>query len=116
MRMSAWLDSSVSLRVGLDTLRANPLRTVLSTLGVIMGVTSLVAVLSIGDGMAAYAREQIERTTDLQSLSISPVAFRMVDGRPMPRSDTASLTTADADSLSLLLGTFGSARLVISGS
>src|SRR3982751_4468736 len=34
-----------SLRVGFDTLRANPLRTLLSTLGIIMGVAALVSVL-----------------------------------------------------------------------
>ena len=54
-----------SLRVGFDTLRANPLRTLLSTLGIIMGVAALVSVLSLGDGMERFARAQIERTTDL---------------------------------------------------
>ena len=39
-----------SLKVGVETLRANPLRTLLSTLGVIMGVAALVSVLSLGDG------------------------------------------------------------------
>ena len=37
-----------AVRVGLDTLRANPLRTSLSTLGVVIGVASLVAVLAVG--------------------------------------------------------------------
>ena len=41
--------SASSLRVGFDTLRANPLRTLLSTLGIIMGVAALVSVLSLGD-------------------------------------------------------------------
>jgi putative ABC transport system permease protein len=104
-----------SLRVGLDTLRANPLRTVLSTLGVIMGVTSLVAVLSIGDGMAAYARAQIERTTDLQAISIAPVLLRSVDGRLVSRSDPVVLTATDADTLRGVVGAAGTARLSLSG-
>lgn len=40
-----------SVLVGLDTLAANPLRTALSTLGIVMGSASLVAVLSLGDGL-----------------------------------------------------------------
>ena len=40
-----------SLAVGLEALRANPLRTVLSTLGVVMGVGAMVSVLSMGDGV-----------------------------------------------------------------
>jgi putative ABC transport system permease protein len=113
-RIADLLDGA-SLRVGLDTLRANPLRTVLSTLGVIMGVTSLVAVLSIGDGMSAYARQQIERTTDLQTISISPVLFRSVDGRLVSRTDPIVLTTADADSVRTVVGVSGTTRLSLSG-
>ena len=71
---------ATSLRVGLETLRANPLRTILSTLGIIIGVAALVSVLSVGDGMERLAREQIGRTTDLQRIQISPRLFRIVDG------------------------------------
>ena len=70
-----------SLRVGFDTLRANPLRTLLSTLGIIMGVGALVSVLSLGDGMERYAREQIARTTDLQTISVKLPAIVTTDLR-----------------------------------
>ena len=50
-----------SVHVGLQTLRANPVRTLLSTLGIVMGAASLVGVLSAGDGAAQMARRQIER-------------------------------------------------------
>ena len=113
-RLGDLLDGA-SLRIGLETLRANPLRTVLSTLGVIMGVTSLVAVLSLGDGMAAYAREQIERTTDLQSMSIIPVLARRVDGQFVVRSDPVVLTAADADSVRAVVGVSGTTKLTLSG-
>lgn len=59
-----------SIRVGVDTLRANPLRTILSALGVIMGAGALVSVLSLGDGVEHYARRQIERTTDLHGTRV----------------------------------------------
>ena len=59
----------LSVRVGIQTLRANPMRTMLSTLGVVMGAASLAAVLSIGDGAERFARSQIERR-GLQTVAI----------------------------------------------
>jgi hypothetical protein len=56
--------AGVALRIGADALVANPLRTLLSTAGVIIGVASLVAVLSLGDGMQNAARTQMEHLTD----------------------------------------------------
>ena len=50
---------STALRVGLATLRENPLRTFLSTLGVTIGVASLVTVLSLVDGMERYGTDRI---------------------------------------------------------
>ena len=70
-----------SLTVGLDALRGNPLRTLLSTLGVVMGVGAMVSVLSMGDGVEAFAREQIEQTTDLLGVSVSPSTNTLIDGQ-----------------------------------
>ena len=105
-----------SLWVGVQTLSANPLRTVLSTLGVIMGVGSLVAVLSIGDGVEAFAREQIERTTDLQAVLIAPVTHDVIDDIRVPRVNFPSFNAADVASLGTALGAQGTAALLIRGS
>lgn len=91
-----------ALSAGIETLRLNPLRTLLSTLGIIMGVGALVSVLSLGDGMQAFAREQIERTTDLQSIAVSPVLFRTVEGQRFPRTDVVELNAAHVDSIQRL--------------
>lgn len=88
-----------AFRVAAGTLRANPLRTFLSTLGVIIGVAALVAVLSVGDGVEAFARAQIERTTDLQSIGIRPRFQDEVDGIIVPRTDALQLTMGTRDSL-----------------
>ena len=69
-----------SIRVGVAALRVNPLRTLLATLGVIIGVASLVAVLSLGDGMEAYARRQVERTTSVQNVMVGPITHDTADG------------------------------------
>ena len=88
-----------SLAVGLETLRANPMRTLLSMLGMVMGVGALVSVLSLGDGMERYARAQIEQTTDLLAISVTPSLFREVDGVRLPRTDVLRFTHNDVASL-----------------
>ncbi len=84
-----------NLRVGFGALFANPLRTVLSTLGVIIGVASLVAVLSVGDGMERTVREQIESTTGLQFFNLVPVTTEEVEGQSFPIDRFPQFTVAD---------------------
>ena len=81
--------------VGLGALRENPLRTILSTLGVIIGVAALVAVLSLGDALQAFARSEIDRITDVQSVTIEPRTWRQVAGEWEPVRNPLELTTAD---------------------
>ncbi len=50
-----------SLRVALTSLLANKLRSVLTMLGIIIGVAAVIALLSIGQGMQAGIREEIQR-------------------------------------------------------
>src|SRR4029453_4849044 len=83
-------------RVGIEALRVNPLRTALSTLGVIIGVAALVAVLSLGDGMERMARAEVERTTDVQTVTITSKTTETVDGQTMPVRDYPVFTLADA--------------------
>lgn len=94
-----------AVRVGLDTLHANPLRTTLSTLGVVIGVASLVAVLAVGDGLERFVRSQIERTTDLQTIGVRSRTSDEVDGIIVPRQDILMLTGATRDSLAAALTT-----------
>ena len=93
-----------SIRVGFQTLRTNLLRTSLSTLGVVMGVASLVAVLSLGDGMERYTRDQIEQTTSLQAVTVLPLAGRQVDGVFVPDTVAPELTAADAQRVAAIPG------------
>src|SRR4026207_2305357 len=61
-----------SASIGLEALGANPLRTVLSTSGVVIGVAALVAVLALGDGVERFTREQFSNTTSLQAILVAP--------------------------------------------
>jgi putative ABC transport system permease protein len=85
-----------SVGVGLSTLRGNPMRTFLATLGVIIGVAALVAVLSLGDGMESFARNELSRTTDVQNVFINPRTADSIDGVEVPRQRFVRFTTADA--------------------
>jgi putative ABC transport system permease protein len=87
---------ATAIAVGFDTLRVNPLRTILSTLGVIIGVSALVAVLSVGDGMERSVRSQIEESTDLQAITINSRTSEEVDGQLFPLPNPVHLTADDA--------------------
>jgi putative ABC transport system permease protein len=88
-----------SIQVGLLTLRANPVRTLLSTLGVVMGAASLVGVLSVGDGAQILARQQIERL-GLQAVGVIPKTSDVIDGLPVPRANFPTFTIEQVQSLS----------------
>src|ERR1051325_8760237 len=92
-----------SVQVGLQTLRANPVRTLLSTLGIVMGAGSLIGVLSVGDGAEQFARQQIERN-GLQAVAVAPRTADTVDGLSIPRTGYPTFTTAHVKSLSAAVG------------
>lgn len=104
-----------SVRVGLGALRVNPLRTALSTLGVVIGVAALVAVLALSDGMEQFARREIALTTDVQTVLVTPRRSQMVDGRSVPLPDLVVFTPADADSLGARVGTAARVDALASG-
>ncbi|MEP6572751.1 MAG: ABC transporter permease [Gemmatimonadota bacterium] len=84
-----------SIIVGFGALRANPLRTFLATLGIIVGAAALVAVLALGDGMARFGRQQLSQTTDVQAVVIQPILTRTIDGQEYPLDDYLVFSAAD---------------------
>lgn len=93
------MPTTSALTIGVSALTANPMRSVLSTLGVVMGVGAMVSVLSMGDGVAKFAQQQIAETTDLLGISVSPVSSATIDGQLVRRSDVVHFTAADAYAL-----------------
>lgn len=107
---------ATSVSVGFETLRTNPLRTILSTLGIVIGVAALVSVLSVGDGMERFARQEIARTTDLQRIAVTPRLFRVIDGTPFPQANPAKLGLVEAAALRDLVKDSASVNMIVSGS
>lgn len=104
-----------SLTIGFSALGANPLRTLLSTLGVIIGVASLVAVLAMGDGLERFAREQLE-TTSIQMIEVAPKTSLTVDGVRVPGTNFPTFTLGHAESLAREVSGVAEARLMLAGS
>jgi putative ABC transport system permease protein len=103
-----------ALRLGLATLRLNPLRTSLSTLGIIMGAASLAAVLALGDGADAFARQRIQRE-GLQAIRLAARMHDEVDSQRVPRTSWVTFVSADGAGLAETIGASGDVRLTMSG-
>jgi putative ABC transport system permease protein len=86
-----------SARVGADSLRSNPLRTVLATTGVIIGVGSLVAAFAITDGVEVWARALIARESSVQDVVITARTREQVRGRSVAIHGYPVFTGDDAE-------------------
>jgi len=73
-----------SIVEGLFAISANPLRTVLSTLGVAIGVAAVIATMGLADGLDRFTRAQIESQTDVQSITVSSLVEEKRDGFAFP--------------------------------
>lgn len=93
------LPSLAGITTSLRSLATHPLRTALSTLGIVMGVASLVAVLSVGDGVEKFSREQISLGTDLHAIALKPRTTRLVDGLRFPNPGYPVFTREDAEAI-----------------
>ncbi|WP_436517391.1 ABC transporter permease [Ekhidna sp. To15] len=67
--------------------RSNLFHTLLSVLGMVIGVGALVAILSLIDGMEKYAQEQISKTTSLESVMVSTITTKRVDNINVRKSE-----------------------------
>src|SRR4051812_36018631 len=85
-----------SLRIALSSLRANKLRTILTMLGIIIGVASVVALMAIGNGAQVAITSQIS-SIGSNILTVFPGQQRR---GPQPASaQSQALTLADAEAL-----------------
>jgi len=101
--------------IGINSLRENLLRTVLSMLGVIIGVAALVSVISLGDVMQGFVRGELERTTDLQMLVVTAQTSMVVDGERVPLHDYPVFTQRDLGDLAASLPLIRGSAIQFSG-
>lgn len=91
-KKSVGLDIGQNLGIAVDALMANKLRSILTMLGVVIGVMSVVALLSVGQGAQASVTERIQGT-GLNILTISSGRGGFGGG------NSQTLTYADAQAL-----------------
>ncbi len=109
------LASRASVLQGLSAMAGNPLRTVLSTLGVVMGIASVISTLALADGLERYAREQLAAQTDIQAVAISSKTQVMRDGFAFPNREYPVFGLRDAEELRQFLGGRGIVTMTVSG-
>ena len=79
----------------IENVRANLLRTLLSILGIVIGVAALVVILSMIDGMEQYALSQLSTTTSLEAILIKSEAYETVDGVRLKKENPKVLTATN---------------------
>ncbi len=87
---------SESLRSSLHSLGANVMRTALTMLGIIIGVGAVIALLAIGNGVVATARDKLEAQRD-ESLTVQ--GANQVTAGVATGNLQNTLTLEDADAL-----------------
>ncbi|MBX2821836.1 MAG: ABC transporter permease [Rhodothermaceae bacterium] len=98
-----WNRSIGIIALTVQTLRSNPLHTVLSMLGLIIGVGALVSILSLGDSLEQYGRDQISTTTSLEAIIVSSKTVERVDGVTLERDTISTVSLDNAMRLSSML-------------
>ncbi|TXK38154.1 ABC transporter permease [Pontibacter qinzhouensis] len=92
-----------SFLLAFRNMRGRLLHTLLSVLGIVIGVAALVAVLALIDGMQQYAQEQITRTTSLKAVFIRTNLNKQVNNVWLKKETYAYLTYPDLEALTASL-------------
>jgi putative ABC transport system permease protein len=90
-----------AVRVALRALGANKLRTTLTMLGIIIGVSAVIALMSIGRGAQAQVSSQIE-SLGTNLLFVRPGAQRDQSGVRSNTTQAPTLTLEDSDAIAAL--------------
>lgn len=69
----------LSFSLAIHNIRSRLLHTLLSVLGIVIGVAALVSILSLIDGMEKYATDQISKTSSLNSVVVQSEIFKEVN-------------------------------------
>jgi putative ABC transport system permease protein len=94
-----------TVRLGLENVRAHALRSILTTLGIVFGVCSVISMLSIGEGASQEVQDQIRRLGSLNIIVKSMKPPEKAEQGQQTRSMIMEygLTYADAERLAATL-------------
>lgn len=80
----------LSFALAIQNIRSNLFHTLLSVLGIVIGVAALVSILSFIDGLEKFAQDQITESTSLNTILIRPETSRKV-GEVRVKKDSFAL-------------------------
>jgi len=90
----------ISIKLALHNLRSNVGRTTLSVLGIVIGVVSVVLVLSLGFGVKNYIVGQIESFgTDIIQVEVKVPQTKQMSAKNIQGTASGSITTLKIDDL-----------------
>lgn len=85
----------LSFALAIQSIRSNLFHTMLSVLGIVIGVAALVSILSFIDGLEKFAKDQITESTDLNTILIRTETSRKV-GEIRLKKDSFAVLDYDA--------------------
>ncbi|RDV15267.1 ABC transporter permease [Pontibacter diazotrophicus] len=77
----------LSFSLAVQNIRSRLFHTLLSILGIVIGVAALVTVLSLIDGMEKFAHDQITNTTSLKAVMIETRTYKRVNNVMLEKQD-----------------------------
>ncbi len=107
------LKMTTTLITALRALRRNPLRSALTTLGIIIGIAAVIAMVQIGEGSSAAIKQTIANM-GANELIIFPGAAAS-GGVSFGGGSAVTLTSADADAVARDCPSIGTAAPVVNG-
>ena len=81
--------------VGLSAIRSNTLRSLLTMLGIIIGVASVLAMISIGDGAKEIVLQDAQKLGGVNQFTMFRSRYKRVGGRWMPNRSNENFKFAD---------------------
>jgi putative ABC transport system permease protein len=90
-----------SFLLALHNIRSHFFHTLLSVLGIVIGVAALVSVLSLIDGMEQYAHDQISQTTSLKVIAIQSNPNKTINNVRIRKDSFKTLSYADLEKIQL---------------
>ncbi len=103
------------IQTAFKSLFRNPTRTLLTTLGIVIGIAAVITMMEIGNGSKTSIRESIEKM-GANSVMVMPGSAQPPGGARAGAGSAVSLVPADADAIGALCPSVGMYSPVVRGS
>ena len=90
--------TTTTIRMSLISLKRNPTRTMLTMLGIIIGIAAVITMMEIGNGSKTSIRQSIEKM-GANSVMVMPGSMRPPGGARVGAGNAVSLVPSDADAI-----------------